>query len=349
MISIGVGEKTNISYLKTIMMLSVVLFHSCVFYSGNWFTIEQPVGDVHYIAVFADFLNTFQTQAFTMASGYLFFYLRSERGKYRIPNKDIAKRFFRLIVPYIIICVFWAIPVHIYFYGFDIEDIIRKYLIGISPDQLWFLLMLFWNFCLFYFIANKIAFNKRFLALFVIVSMLGALLSAAELLSIFQINTTIRYTVFYYLGGYLYNKERKTQTNGHRIKCVLLYGLIGLILWLIWEIAGNADVLAVKIFHAAEKSVASVFLVLFFYELITFMDNYISRTFGHNVFFKRITSDSFGIYLLHQQIIYFFIKKLNGIVQPIFVVLFSFVCALLLSECILTILKKTPIHKCLGI
>lgn len=347
--NIRVGEKANITYLKTIMMLSVVLFHSCVFYSGNWFTIAQPVNNAPYIAVFADFLNTFQTQAFTMASGYLFFCLKSEKGNYQNAKKDISKRFFRLIVPYFIICVFWAIPFHVYFYGFDIRDIVSKYLLGTSPDQLWFLLMLFWNFCLFYYIANKIAFNKKFLALFVVISMFGAILSATGVVSLFQIDTTIRYTVFYYLGGYIYDKENSIRVKICQIKYFLLYGLTGLILWLIWEMTGDIDTLIIKVFHSAEKSVASVFLVLFFYELISFLSNKISRILGHNSFFKKITSDSFGIYLFHQQIIYFVIHGLNGIVHPIFVVLASFICSLLLSDCIVTILKRTPIYKFLGI
>ena len=349
MTNIRVDEKTNITYLKTIMMLLVVLFHSCIFYSGNWFTIAQPVNNAHYIAMFADFLNTFQTQAFTMASGYLFFYLKSEKGKYRNAKKDISKRFFRLIVPYFIISVFWAIPVHVHFYGFDIKDIISKYLLGTSPDQLWFLLMLFWNFCLFYCIANKIAFNKQFLVLFVIISMFGAILSAAGIVSLFQIDTTIRYTVFYYLGGYIYDRENSILVNISKVKYILLYGLTGLILWLIWEITGDTDVLIIKIFHSAEKSVASVFLVLFFYELISSLSNKISRLVSHNSLFKKITSDSFGIYLIHQQIIYFVIQRLNGTIHPIFVVLASFICSLLLSECIVTILKRTPIYKFLGI
>lgn len=39
----------NISFIKTITMLVVVLYHSMLFYTGNWFTVIKPVKVLNYI------------------------------------------------------------------------------------------------------------------------------------------------------------------------------------------------------------------------------------------------------------------------------------------------------------
>lgn len=58
--------------IKTAMMLAVVFYHACMFFSGTWFDKVSPIYEARYFAVFAKYLNTFHVQTFTMASGFLF-------------------------------------------------------------------------------------------------------------------------------------------------------------------------------------------------------------------------------------------------------------------------------------
>lgn len=62
----------DIAFIKTIMMISVVLCHATAFFTGDWFNICVPVYDAHYLGVFSDFLGTFHIQSFAMASGFCF-------------------------------------------------------------------------------------------------------------------------------------------------------------------------------------------------------------------------------------------------------------------------------------
>lgn len=101
----------NIALIKTLMMIAVVLGHSLVFFGGTWFTVIEPSHIEGWMKGIASWMNTFHIQAFTMASGFLFYYLKKEKKRYNNPKKDIKKRATRLLVPYIFACALWAIPV----------------------------------------------------------------------------------------------------------------------------------------------------------------------------------------------------------------------------------------------
>ncbi len=61
----------NTSFTKTILMMLVVLYHSCVFWTGDWLRI-QPVFNAPLLGLIAKWLNSFHIYAFTLVSGYIF-------------------------------------------------------------------------------------------------------------------------------------------------------------------------------------------------------------------------------------------------------------------------------------
>ena len=61
----------NIPFVKSILMLLVLLYHSCVFWTGNWWDIP-PVYTSNLIGGFATWLNSFHIYTFTLVSGYIF-------------------------------------------------------------------------------------------------------------------------------------------------------------------------------------------------------------------------------------------------------------------------------------
>lgn len=146
-----------IKNLKTMMMLVVVLYHCCLFFTGNWFHRVRPVYSAGYITFFSGWLNTFHVQTFTMASGFLFYYQRTEQGKHKQDAlQDIRRRGRRLLRPYCVTAITWVIPFYIYYNGVDLTEIVKKYFLGYAPSQLWFLLMLFWIYGICYFLFDKI-------------------------------------------------------------------------------------------------------------------------------------------------------------------------------------------------
>ena len=64
----------TIDNVKVLMMLAVVLYHSCMFFTGSWFDGATPVYEASYLSIFARWLNTFHVQTFAMASGFLFYW-----------------------------------------------------------------------------------------------------------------------------------------------------------------------------------------------------------------------------------------------------------------------------------
>lgn len=140
---------------KVLMMMAVVLYHSCMFFTGSWFDGAKLVYQADYLVVFAQWLNTFHVQTFTMASGCLFYALRVEKKKYNEFNADILKRAKRLLLPYFMVMITWVIPFYVYYSGFNWSKIVYKYVLGCAPSQLWFLPMLFLLFVFFYRILDE--------------------------------------------------------------------------------------------------------------------------------------------------------------------------------------------------
>ena len=75
------NEVTNCGFVKTILMLLVVFYHSILYWNGQWF-IGKPEFASPLFSIIAQWLNTFHIYAFTLVSGYLFYYLKFEKGKY---------------------------------------------------------------------------------------------------------------------------------------------------------------------------------------------------------------------------------------------------------------------------
>ena len=65
--------------IKTAMMLAVVLYHFCMFFTGTWFDKVHPVYKADYLVILAKYLNTFHVQTFVMVAGFLFYALRKEK------------------------------------------------------------------------------------------------------------------------------------------------------------------------------------------------------------------------------------------------------------------------------
>ena len=61
----------NSVFVKTILMLLVIIGHACAFWSGHWFT-ENPAIESRSLSVLYSWLNSFHIYAFTLVSGYIF-------------------------------------------------------------------------------------------------------------------------------------------------------------------------------------------------------------------------------------------------------------------------------------
>ena len=62
---------SKVGFVKTVLMLLIILGHACDNWVGNWFT-EAPAIESKGLSIFATWLNSFHIFAFTLISGYLF-------------------------------------------------------------------------------------------------------------------------------------------------------------------------------------------------------------------------------------------------------------------------------------
>lgn len=188
----------SIDTVKAFLTLSVLIYHSILAWSVfGWhsFSVRRfPV-----FAYLCDFLLKFHTPAFTFLSGYLFYYLRYEKGKYRNRKKDIANRAKRLLLPYAVMLL-WVTPFHFLFEAGTIQKVLLKYILVVAPSQLWYLIMLFGVFVIFHFISDRL--QKHPLVNFIVFyGIYGcATVLAMVLPDYFQCWTILKSLLFFYFG-----------------------------------------------------------------------------------------------------------------------------------------------------
>lgn len=62
----------NCAFVKSALMLMVILGHSVAFWSKSWFTIQTPAFDSMTLSTIFTWLNSFHIYAFALVSGYIF-------------------------------------------------------------------------------------------------------------------------------------------------------------------------------------------------------------------------------------------------------------------------------------
>ncbi len=125
----------EISIMRVMAMLMIIVFHSMCFYNGRWVKFDAITIPFWY--KLSTFLDSIDLNMFVFISGYLYGYLYIYRNKYHHPSEVILNKTIRLLVPY---CI-WGFVMTLF--PFSVWPMLFY---GIS--HLWFLLMLFGVFTL---------------------------------------------------------------------------------------------------------------------------------------------------------------------------------------------------------
>lgn len=331
-----------IDAMKTNMMLAVVLYHCCMFFTGSWFSGAKPVYSANNIVLFARYLNQFAVQSFTAASGFLFCALRTEAGKYHGAfGKDLKKRAKRLLVPYFAVMVTWAIPFYSYYDGFSVKKIFWKYILGTSPSQLWFLPMLFILFAVFRLWFQHHEVSILHFMVVILFSIVGGTCFDRLGVQVFQIGTAVKFAMYYYLGVVLYHTAytpKKMAVVGSIAASVGLFSLQKMM-----EPYGDS-ILLLKVATLFVNYIGTLVSVVMIYSICSAMKPYLAKLNGCKLW-SSLQKNSFGIYLFHQQIIYLTIGPLNGRVPPVCQVVVSFAVSLAVSLGIVSLLRRSSIGR----
>lgn len=325
-------ELSNCGFVKTVLMLVIVFYHCTVFWTGSWISIKPAISSVA-LSYLAKWMNSFHIYGFALVSGYLFFYLRYERGKYSRYLPFLGNKAKRLLVPYVFVSLVWAIPFAVFLLQMDPSTLLSDYLLASSPQQLWFLVMLFGVFALFYPLSRFFKEHTFWGAVIALVFYGVGVLGPAFLPNVFQVFTAFRYLLFFWIGF----KLRQHPCGWLR--------RIPAILWLPLHVLLFAAVCLLKTQEGRLFGVLELGFTLLLHAVGALMAFFLLGWIGAHVSWKNsrvmrfFERRSMPIYLFHQQLVYLCLYWLNGAMHPYLHVAFHVVAvtvgAVLLSSLVL--------------
>ncbi|MCD7847909.1 MAG: acyltransferase [Oscillospiraceae bacterium] len=330
-------ELENCNSVRAFLMLCIVLYHSMALYSVGGWSPFSPVEEAPYLGIIAEWLNSFHIYAFTLVSGYVFYYMRIEKGRYADYLPFVANKAKRLLVPYVFMCTIWVAPVYCYFYGTG--GVVSKFVLGVNPGQLWYLLMLFWVFVLFWTIS-KFADKHPFVGTVIVCLFYftGWLLFKVEVIpNLYMFKTALMYVLFFYIGFLL----RKYKWDWlYRIPSVV-YLAADLALFAVNQLISDYS----GLFWSAMRFGVSALLHIVGAVMAFIILQRISEHCGRSKVVGFFSKHSMAIYLVHQQLIYFTIGWFNGLVPPIALVAINFVLAFGVSTVFAVLMSKTKVTR----
>lgn len=314
----------NCGFVKTFLMLLVILGHACNFWTGNWFT-DNPMINSNGLSIISSWLNSFHIYAFTLVSGYIFTF-KILRGGYRDYSKFLKNKAKRLLVPYVFSMLIWVAPISACFFHWEIPELFRNYILCISPSQLWFLWMLFEVFVIVWPLRNVMV-KKPAAGWMISLGFYGVGVVGGRFIpNVFCIWTACQYVIFFFIGMRIRVKSEKHEKL-----------LTEVVPWFCWVVV---DLLLFAVNRLIEQhsgfiwsaiSLGMAFLLHIVGAIMAWivLQASASRTnWQGNRVFQTLASYSMPMYLFHQQIIYFTITALNGVVSPWINVGVNFVVAL---------------------
>lgn len=336
-------ELATMKIIKDILMVLVVLYHSMLCSAGGDWGPEEAYNTSRALYYISVYLNRIHIYAFTFVSGYIFSYLFFETDRYSDFGTVIRKKIKRLIIPYVSTMVLWVVPFYCFFWRTEAEVIIKKFVLGISPSQLWFLLMLFWQFVLFQSLSTKIFAKKKTTvvwgAVFILCIYGGMILGRVGIPNVYQILTAMQYSLFFYLGMLF-----RRMNSARYVNCAVFLG------------GGATSILLfafIQYLHVTQSSIKAIGILLYpVVSLTGVFSSIVGILLIHNRFSIGTQDFNFDagmtVYLFHQQLIYISICLFNRPwMPPVALTAINFFVGLLGGICIHTMLKKSKLMRAL--
>ena len=309
------------------------------FWRGDWFNALTPVFEAKLLGMIVNYFSSFHVYTFTLVSGFIYYHVKYHRDGYNIFSSFIQKKAKRLLVPYVFVAIVWAIPFYIAFYHPDIVDVLKKYGLGESPSQLWFLLMLFEVFALSWVLSDiyrKVKWSVFVPLVFYIIAVLGS----SMLPNVFNIWNACRHLIMFWLGFKFCQYGMLNRVKVWQLIAVFsIHMMLFVVLTIISGRDGSFWILAekgVEMFVRISGAVMAFSVLQFFGEIVNWKDSKI---------FVDFSKKSMPIYLFHQQLIYLTIWLLNGKINPYLNVFINFVFAVTVAYGISSLLMSSRVTR----
>lgn len=331
------AKDSTVSLLRVLAILLVVAQHSTQLYFGDSRIIDPTLASPFYNLA-THYIASFSMPLFVFISGYLYYVMRQERGKYTNYEGFVRSKFRRLIVPYYIFAFLYFFPSKLLLGIYKIDDIPNTLLtLATAGGQnvLWFLFMLFFVFSIFYLIENKIKNTSPYLT-FGIFSLMS--IYSGYFTTTLQVQTILQYMVFFYLGYYI-------RSNFASIKkyFVVLTAPLFLIHSLVFILTIRHSALSIFPIQQILILVDSTVGVLGLFTLANLIPARINIGIGKLRLFHLIDKNSLLIYLLHVPIILTFLYLFAPRIQHYSIIATaSFVVGLSVSTLLATLITIFP-------
>ena len=226
-----------IEYSKAITMLLVIISH-CGYYSMNSIyggVNYIPEGTVfcivfHLIYQLVSLLYSFHMPLFMAISGMCY---SISSGKNLNYSCFVKKKFYRLMIPFLSVMIFFNLPVK-YIYGYYdnsqsvVSDMFFGQFLAMDNGHLWFLLALFWISSIYYLIDR--CFGRYPMIILTCLLFVNILTQCDYFGKGIACSThTLKYLFWYGLGANVFNFiDSKSKTNNMNIGLILIFCGTGL-------------------------------------------------------------------------------------------------------------------------
>lgn len=276
----------NLSILRTFAIISLVAWHSYCSYIC-WDIIDSPANKIYAVA-FGLFAPLANMPLFTLLSGYLFFSLMKEQGKYQEFVPFLRNKVNRLLIPFIVL----GSLVNLCEYGKHYGDILYG-----TPNHLWYCLMLFFCFIISWIVEKY--FQKANYLLFFISAIYALWMGSSYLCvdSILGWKNVLYFYNFFLAGLYVQKYSIIDRIEIFLNKNNVLY-IVFILIYLFLGIA------SIKI--PSLSLITSYYFIILLFCVVDLVLKNTDFFAGEKIqsFINNISMCSFGIFVFHQWIIW---------------------------------------------
>ena len=237
----------------------------------------------------------------------------------------------------------WVAPVSAYFLKMDAMDLFKKYVLCINPSQLWFLWMLFGVFAVVWPHRNVMV-KKPFIGWIISLAFYGSgVVGGYFIPNVFCIWTACQYVVFFFIGMRIRIKSESQKRQITETVPWPCWIFINLVLFIANTWVGAQDGFVWSVISIGLSFLLHTVGAIMAWTTLQALASHINWQDSRS--FNTLASYSMPMYLFHQQIIYFTITALNGVVNPWINAGVNFVVAVAGSFLISTLLMRCKVTR----
>ena len=326
--------------LRAVGITLVVLRHSFSPYRNSW-----DVSKYYKYNIIADclgqYISTISMPLFVFISGYIYYYLRNNYGKYENYKTLFKKKSRRLIVPYLILS-----PIYIYFL-IDYSSL-KSFLFYMwsGAGHLWFLLMMFLMFIIYYKFEKYLCKHYIFsIAIGIILYLLALPLSYVNLQ---PLSLVCKYYIFFQVGN-LFNKYSSIiliYLKGKVLYIFLLHLILFSFYFFLINFFQNKYVLfAIDKTQLVLSLLALCFIYGFLNILIVKYNSLLSKA---KPIISYVNNNSYYLYLIHEPLLKVFFTFMFVQKMPIILAIsLAFIISMTISLILGNLLMKLKLGRAL--